>query len=348
MANDIVNQFELSRFKYEALTSATALLIRRLLEQNAIDAFAVQARTKELDSLRKKLNSASKSKKYSSLDHITDISGIRVITYLQEDCVAVSDLIKDCFVVDQKNSGDKKLQLDPDKFGYLSDHYVVSLTNSRLELPEFSVFSGMKVEIQVRTILQHSWAVLDHKLRYKNDKEVPAELRRRLFRISALLESADDEFSFLSDKIEALREKYSIAIKDGREKIPINADSIASLLKDSDIIKEILDIVASDTSAFSDDKEDPYPTAIINVAGRLNIQEVSELIDRAKKSLHILRKKWPDIRDYNVSHHEFDTRTSLLRLLMILSSEESEIRRIIKEDIPDADDFEEYYSIVST
>src|SRR5690606_18797445 len=55
------------------------------------------------------------------------------------------------------------------------------------------------IEIQVRTLSQHTWAQVSRKFNYKNEIDVPQEITRSLFRASADLESADidlDKFVF--------------------------------------------------------------------------------------------------------------------------------------------------------
>jgi hypothetical protein len=52
--------------------------------------------------------------------------------------------------------------------------------------------------VQVRTVLQHAWASISHALQYKQEDDIPRALRRRLARISALLEVADEEFAELN------------------------------------------------------------------------------------------------------------------------------------------------------
>ena len=48
-----------------------------------------------------------------------------------------------------------------------------------------------------RTIIQDSWSVLDHKIKYK--KSIPGSLKRRINVLSALFELADREFRQIRD-----------------------------------------------------------------------------------------------------------------------------------------------------
>lgn len=64
------------------------------------------------------------------MSDIKDISGIRIITFFPDDVDAVAKLIQKEFAIDYSQSVDKRILLDPDRFGYLSLHYVAKLTPS--------------------------------------------------------------------------------------------------------------------------------------------------------------------------------------------------------------------------
>jgi hypothetical protein len=49
---------------------------------------------------------------------------------------------------------------------YFAIHYLVSLTDERLALPEYRKFRGLRCEIQVQTILNHAWAETTHDILY--------------------------------------------------------------------------------------------------------------------------------------------------------------------------------------
>jgi hypothetical protein len=95
---------------------------------------------------------------------------------------------------------DKSLLLNntEDKFGYKSLHLDLMLNTTRIELPEYKKFKELKFELQIRTIIQDAWSVLDHKIKYK--KNISVELKRKINRLSAQFEMADEEFLRIKDE----------------------------------------------------------------------------------------------------------------------------------------------------
>ena len=84
---------------------------------------------------------------YEKLDDVTDICGIRVITYCAADIDVIAQLLADEFVIDPARSTDRRVYEDPDRFGYKSLHYIVSLSDHRLRLAEYATFAGYVAEI---------------------------------------------------------------------------------------------------------------------------------------------------------------------------------------------------------
>jgi len=166
------------------------------------------------------------------LTEITDLVGIRIITYYLEDVGRVGDILKGEFEIDEANSVDKSEALDPDKFGYASVHYIVGLPADRQRLAGWRHFRDIRAEIQVRTALQHAWSAVNHKLDYKSPTEFPRELRRSLFRLSALFELADEQFSELRDARNRIAAEYAADVRSGQLDIPLDEASVAAYIDD--------------------------------------------------------------------------------------------------------------------
>jgi putative GTP pyrophosphokinase len=226
----IEEEYTSQRPVYEAFTTNSYELLRKLIEDVGIEFASMEKRTKSVDSLKDKVGRGDKAGKYNSLQEITDLSGIRIIAFLKEDCKRISELLGKAFVVDEINSIDKEDEIDPDRFGYQSIHLILSYSDDRLKLPEFRKFVGLKFEVQVKTLLQHTWSTIDWKLRYKRLSEAPKRLRRRLFRISALLDAADDELSYVYKQASDIKSYYAEAISNGELSLEIDLDSVDALL----------------------------------------------------------------------------------------------------------------------
>lgn len=310
-------------------------LLERLLSHAGIDIVTIERRTKDIESFRTKVTQEDKAKKYKNLIDITDLSGIRIISYLQEDCSKISNLICDEFKVDLKNSINKKISLNTDQFGYISDHYVVELSDARCALRELTPFRGMKAEIQVRTVLQHTWAAVDHKLRYKSKREVPQELQRRLFRISALLETADDEFSYLAAQAAELRRSYSESIERGQLEIPVNADSILEFIDTSELIIELRNL--NGIKDIIHPMINPKP--IINICDELEIQSIDDLSRRIKIGIDIISSKSERIRNGYKETNAKPSIATLIRMAAIMGTPE-----VDKEEIFGRSPYPQVYS----
>src|SRR5215469_6005147 len=202
------NRYRAIRGTCESLTARLQALIVDLLAEASLEVIQIEARTKAIDSFTEKIS--RKRVKYANpLTEVTDLVGLRIITYYREDVTRVGEILKKEFQIDATNSVDKAAALDPDRFGYTSVHYVVSLSPDRRRLAEWKPYAGLRAEIQVRTALQHAWSAVNHKLDYKSPTEVPRELRRRLFRLSALFELADEQFSELRDARARIASEYA-------------------------------------------------------------------------------------------------------------------------------------------
>ncbi|ATP50501.1 (p)ppGpp synthetase [Pseudomonas putida] len=197
-ASELIQQYKDLKPKLDRLKQNLLAALEDLIAQKSVPIFAIESRIKDEDSL---LGKISRKDYEPNLDIIDDLCGIRVICYYQADIDIICKLIDDEFDVVSKE--DKQNELNDDKFGYRSFHYVVKLRDEWLAHPSARGLDGLKAEIQVRTMLMHTWSAISHKLLYKRVSDAPAQLRRKLNRLSALIELADEQFDSIKDmKIE--------------------------------------------------------------------------------------------------------------------------------------------------
>ncbi|WP_121964447.1 GTP pyrophosphokinase family protein [Myroides sp. N17-2] len=242
--------FEKNRPLYEMFSKRIEEIISDIFTNENIEYHQVASRTKSLESFNKKLD----VKKYKEQSQLTDLSGIRIITYVQDTIPLVRNLIEQHFEIDEQNSADKSIELGIDRVGYKSVHYVCSFKEDRLGLPEFEKFRDCKFEIQIRTILQHSWAEIEHDRNYKFGGKLKDDLQRRLKLLAGLLELADNEFNTISNEIDNYSKEVEEETAKGNLNISIDSTSLQSyidkLFKDSlvidyiDNIKQIPEIIS--------------------------------------------------------------------------------------------------------
>lgn len=189
--NYILNEYDDQKQLYESFLKMMSSLIASLVENKQITINSIQSRLKDKDSLARKID---KKNKYSTLKDITDICGIRISTFYSDDVDRISEIIEKEFDIDTVNTIDKRKSLEPDRFGYLSLHYIVSVNGDRSHLSEYQQFSDLKFEIQIRSILQNVWAEIEHDLGYKSSDGIPSNIKRDFSRLAGLLELADKEF----------------------------------------------------------------------------------------------------------------------------------------------------------
>lgn len=224
---------------FNDFSNAIEKLIESLL-RNKLNPHLVTKRVKGRKSIEDKI--VVKNYKYKTINDITDIVGLRIITYFEDEVDLVADVINNEFDIDKENSVDKRKREfnETDKFGYRSLHYIVSLNTNRLSLSEYKDFKGLKAEIQIRSILQHSWAEIEHDLGYKNGSINLPSIKRTFNRAAALLEQVDIEFVKLKLEIQNHEETVSIGIEESPDLIAIDLVSLKSYVKQNEgIVKKV-------------------------------------------------------------------------------------------------------------
>jgi ppGpp synthetase/RelA/SpoT-type nucleotidyltranferase len=193
-----------------------------------VDYHSVTSRPKTVVSFKKK---ALKRPYKNPITEITDLAGVRVITYFDSDAKKVSNILSNLFETDPEHSVDKSEQLGIDRVGYRSVHFVTKFSEDRCKLPEYQRFEGMYFEIQIRTILQHAWAEIEHDRNYKFSGVLPPEIQRRFKVLSGVLELADREFDSISKSIDEYSKDVAEKTNIGDLAIPINSTSLRGYLQ---------------------------------------------------------------------------------------------------------------------
>lgn len=224
--NEARQWYEQNHRRYQDFMEKVRRLMEELLRSEGIPVHSVTGRLKDRESFVEKCE----RKGYDRPEQAMDMAGLRVITHTTAEVEQVCALIRREFQIDEANSGDKGAALEVDRVGYLSVHFVAKLSAPRLELPEYRRFDRLCCEIQVRSLLQHAWAEIEHDRSYKFAGVLPAELRRRFHLVAATLELMDREFRSLSEAIDDYALHVQKEAKKGNLDLSIDSTSLLQYL----------------------------------------------------------------------------------------------------------------------
>jgi ppGpp synthetase/RelA/SpoT-type nucleotidyltranferase len=218
---------------YEDYARSLKAILDNCATEDSLNPHSIAFRAKTPESFEEKasrISAANPSEpKYSDpLTQITDKAGVRVITYFLSALDAFDSIIREQFDVVEKLT---KSSGAPDRFGYQSVHYLVRLRLERTAWPEYRRFAGLVAEIQVRTILQHAWAEIEHDMQYKAVAALPTKVQRRFAALAGLIEIADREFQAIEDEEIALRDEARKNVDLGRlDAVEVTEDSLKAYL----------------------------------------------------------------------------------------------------------------------
>lgn len=215
--------------RLKELEQQVTTMLTEALKELDIELNSLEHRIKTEQSFIGKLE--RKGQKYKDISDVTDLLGIRVVTFFTDDVDKVATLIKELFCVDWRNSIDKRKRHDLTSFGYNSLHYICRLREADAT-PETSGLNSIAFEVQMRTVLQHAWSAMEHDIGYKTTVQMPPEYLRQFSRLAGMLELADDEFSRLrTSMIRYTREVQNLVASGRLDKVPLNGDTFSDYLK---------------------------------------------------------------------------------------------------------------------
>lgn len=299
MANEKINANQWLEKKLplqDRLTKASTNLVEKILQEENIEYLSISGRTKNKDSAREKI----RRKSYHDLEsQLTDLSGVRIIVFFESQVQQVSEKLKEIFVIDHKNSLDRDSVLGEDRIGYRSVHFVCMLGDIRKDLPEYASITDLKVEIQVRTVLQHAWAELAHDGSYKFSGELPKKIKRQLNLYSGMLELVDQGFDDISKEIDTYKSEI--------DRTPIS--EIEELEIDSINVKKYIEELVKKNKIKTEIELGLIDTHIINELKRFGVKTIHDLSRIFSKEL---------IELHNTSYSE-TTDAGLLRDAMIFN-----------------------------
>jgi ppGpp synthetase/RelA/SpoT-type nucleotidyltranferase len=255
------------RARGELLRAELAAL---LAVDHEVKVHSVTLRIKSRASLAHKL--ARPDRSYRSLWSVTDLIGLRVIVYFEDAVDRIGKLLEAHLPIDFAHSIDKRRR-DSTTFGYRSLHYVCHAATAASDdgraLPAEASF-----EVQVRTVLEHAWAEIEHDLGYKSGAAVPANVQRRLHRLAGLLELADQEFGAIRDDLRDYVRVLPERIAAAGDSVLLDRLSLGALL-DCAEVRDLDRVIAVALDKELGD-EPFYPDYLLRMLGSSGIRSVGE------------------------------------------------------------------------
>lgn len=164
---------------------------------------------------------------------------------------------------------------------------VVKFTDERCKLVEYQKYQDIRFEIQLRTVLQHAWAEVEHGLGYKSYYEPPMDIKRKLNRLAGTLEILDEEFEAIRYEITLYNQSMNKVEK--ILKTDINKESLTAFADKSELLQEMVKQVADkyhftivhDPAIFSQQRL----VAKLNFYGYQYIHELNDDMQQYQKSI---------------------------------------------------------------
>ena len=191
--------YESNRKQFIGAKNAYIQIIRTLLRQFEVgEVTKIEGRVKDQEECIKKFQRKYQGKleadeqPYEIKDFISDLIGVRIVCLYEDQVSVVSELLQRHFKILNVTDKISAVESTEDSFGYKGLHMDLALNAEMASLPKYLPYLENSFEVQIRSMIQDAWSMLDHKIKYK--KSIPIDLKRRINVLSALFELADREF----------------------------------------------------------------------------------------------------------------------------------------------------------
>ena len=191
--------YDSNRQRFEAAMNAyVSLISARLKQEDGDGASKIEGRVKDKEECIKKFERKYRGRleadeqPYEIRNFISDLIGIRIICLYEDRIATIAQLLMQAFKLIEVTDKITAVESTEDSFGYKGLHLDLALPDELATQPKYLAFADCPCEVQIRSLIQDAWSVLDHEIKYK--KSIPNELKRRINVLSALFELADREF----------------------------------------------------------------------------------------------------------------------------------------------------------
>lgn len=153
----------------------------------------VQTRIKSIESIKKKMQDRGLKFTYKEMiQYINDIAGVRIICPMQKDIFSIRNLIEELPGI--RILKEKDYVTNPKKSGYSSYHLVLEVP---IVLSQKKLY--VKVEVQIRTMAMDFWASLEHRIKYKSNKQLTKAESKDLITYAKMVRKLDNKMMLIHE-----------------------------------------------------------------------------------------------------------------------------------------------------
>lgn len=131
---------------------------------------------------------------------VSSIPVIRIISFFEDSVNKVSGVLAGEFDMTPLELAEDK-SIFAQSFSSHQAHFTVALKANRLQLAEYKKWSSTQFEVRICSMLQDAWAGLASQLSVNGNSTFPGDVRRDMFRVGMLLETADKELLKINNKL---------------------------------------------------------------------------------------------------------------------------------------------------
>lgn len=215
--------YDNNRQRLEAAKDTYIRLINARIKQGDGNAVTkIEGRVKEKEECIRKFERKYRSQleaneePYEIKNFISDLIGVRITCLYHDRITSIAQILTQAFKLIEVTDKITAIESTEDSFGYKGLHLDLALSDELATQPKYQQLADCPFEVQIRSLIQDTWSVLDHEIKYK--KSIPIELKRRINVLSALFELADREFNEIRNATTELIEQATEA--------PVNDSSV--------------------------------------------------------------------------------------------------------------------------
>lgn len=172
-------------------------------EQRSIK-IPVSYRLKDNQSILEKVFIRKRDKYKNPYEEVQDKVGLRWVVLLTEQLETFCKIIESSkYWSFSKDRTLNDWEENPEVFSYQSIHYVL-IAKQKLIYENTEIKIGTPCEVQLRTLLQHTYSEFDHDTVYKGNLNKSPEVLRYLAKSMALLETTDELLCNAKEKFERI------------------------------------------------------------------------------------------------------------------------------------------------